>query len=219
MRAQLMIGVRALLILTVLVGLLFPLAMTGISQVAFRDRANGSVLQRDGRAIGSGLLGQAFTGDRYFHPRPSAAGAAASGSMIDVLGDDGEPTGATEPADPNDRSQVASGASNLGPNSPDLTEAVEQRVAEYRMQNGIETHVSVPVDAVTESGSGLDPYISVANARLQADRVAAARGISVEEVLHMIDENMAGRVLAIFGEQGVNVLLLNLALDDRQAGR
>jgi K+-transporting ATPase ATPase C chain len=218
-RAQLLVAVRALALLTVLAGLAFPLLMTGVTQVLFHDRANGSLIERDGHVVGSELLGQAFTGDEYFHPRPSAAGAAASGSMVDVLGDDGEPSDATEPADPTDLSLVASGASNLGPNSADLAGAVEQRVTEYRELNDIGADIPIPVDAVTASGSGLDPHISVANAQLQARRVASARSMPIGDVLRLVAEHTTPRVLGVLGEEGVNVLKLNLALDEPEAGR
>jgi K+-transporting ATPase ATPase C chain len=218
-RIQLVTGVRAWLVLTVLCGLVFPLALTGVSELAFHEQANGSLVERDGQVVGSELVGQAFTTDEYFSPRPSAAGAAASGATVDVLGADGQPTGATEPADPKDLSLVASGASNLGPSNPDLAATIDERAQEYRTRNGLDDDVPVPVDAVTASGSGLDPHISVANARLQAPRVAAARTMPLDEVLRLVDENTTGRTLGILGEEGVNVLTLNLALDAQAARR
>jgi K+-transporting ATPase ATPase C chain len=163
--------------------------------------------------VGSALLGQAFTGLGYFHPRPSAAGAAASGSMIEIVDDNGEPTGTTKSADPTDLSLVASSASNLGPTNEDFLATVEERVAEYRKLNRLGADVPVPVDAVTASGSGLDPHISVANARLQARRVARIRNLDRTQVLHLIDRSTEGRSLGFLGEKGVNVLRLNLALD------
>jgi K+-transporting ATPase ATPase C chain len=184
MRAQVLAGVRALLVLTVLTGVLYPLVVLGLGQVLFNHEANGSLVERDGEVIGSSLLGQAFTSDGYFHPRPSAA---------------------TDPV---------SGASNLGPTNPELIGLVEQRVAEYRSLNGLADDEPVPVDAVTASGSGLDPHISVANARLQAARVAEARDLSVDEVLALVDDHTSGRSLGFLGEPGVNVLELNLAVDD-----
>jgi K+-transporting ATPase ATPase C chain len=211
-RAQVRTGVRALVVLTVFTGLVFPLVMTSAAQL-FRDKANGSLIERDGRVVGSELIGQGFTGDEYFHTRPSAAGAAASGSMVDVVGDDGKPTGAREPADPDDLSLLASGASNLGPNNSDLLAAVAERVAVYRERNGLDAATPVPVDAVTSSASGLDPHISEANARLQAPRVAAARNVAPAEVLRLVAEHTSSRVLGVLGEKGVNVLTLNLALD------
>jgi K+-transporting ATPase ATPase C chain len=215
MRAQLLAALRALLVLTILCGLAYPLAVTGVAQVVFGDKADGSLVERDGRVVGSSLIGQAFTGDEYFHSRPSAAGAAASGSFVDVLDQSGEPTGATEPADPDDLRLAASGASNFGPTNEELLTLVADRVTEYRKVNGLDADTRVPVDAVTASGSGLDPHISLANARLQASRVAEARGMSVDDVLALVDDHTSGRSLGFLGEQGVNVLELNLALDEQ----
>ena len=186
-RRQLLPALLAFLALTVLTGVVYPLVVTGIAQVAFPGRADGSLLERDDVVVGSRLIGQNFTEDRYFHPRPSAAGDGYDGA--------------------------ASSASNLGPTNPDLLDAVEERVAAYRELNGLGADEKVPVDAVTSSGSGLDPHISVANARLQAQRVADARGLSVDEVLVLVDEHEDGRPLGFLGEPGVNVLELNLALD------
>lgn len=219
MRAQLLAAVRAILVLTVLTGLLYPLAVTGVAQLAFGDKADGSLVRRDGHVVGSSLIGQTFTSDDYFQGRPSAAGAAATGSMVDVLGENGEPTGDTVPADPSDLTQVNSGASNLGPTNEDLLATVEERVAAYRDANGLADDQKVPVDAVTASGSGLDPQISVANARLQAARVADARGLGVDRVLDLIDKHTSSRSLGFLGEKGVNVLELNLALDELGNGR
>ena len=134
-----------------------------------------------------------------------------------MLGQDGRPTGATEPADPHDSSLAASGASNLGPTNPDLATAVEPRVREYRELNGLQAATPVPIDAVTVSGSGLDPHISIANVRLQARRVAHARDLTVPQVLRLVAEHTTSRYLGVLGERGVNVLTLNLALDARQA--
>jgi K+-transporting ATPase ATPase C chain len=202
MRAQLLAGLRALLVLTLLCGLVYPLAVTGVAQLAFRHEADGSLVRRAGAVVGSSLIGQTFTGEEYFHTRPSAAGAAAAGA---------------EGADPDDLSQVASGASNLGPTNPDLLDTVAERIDAYREENGIDDDVRVPVDAVTASGSGLDPHISVANARLQAPRVAEARGLDVDDVLQLVERHTSGRGLGVLGEKGVNVLQLNLDLD-RSAG-
>jgi K+-transporting ATPase ATPase C chain len=198
MRAQLLAGVRALLVLTLLCGVAFPLAVTAIAQVAFHDKADGSLVRRDGAVVGSSLIGQTFTGNEYFHGRPSAAGAAAAGA---------------EGADPDDLTQVASGASNLGPTNPELADTVAERVAAYRAENDLARDVEVPVDAVTASGSGLDPQISVANARLQAPRVAEARGMGTDDVLSLLDKHTSHRSLGFLGEEGVNVLALNLDLD------
>lgn len=216
MRAQLLAGLRALLALTVLCGLIYPLAVTGIAQLAFKDKANGSLIQRGGRIVGSSLLGQAFTAERYFHTRPSAAGAAAAGVLVDAVDEAGNPTGQTRPADPADLSLVASGASNVGPTNPELLAAVAERARDYREANHLGSDTPVPVDAVTASGSGVDPHISIANARLQAPRVAEARGMEVAEVLRLVDAHTTGRALGFLGERAVNVLELNLDLD-RQA--
>jgi potassium-transporting ATPase KdpC subunit len=198
MRAQLLAGLRALLVLTLLCGLAYPLAVTGIAQLAFHDKADGSLVREDGEVVGSSLIGQSFTGEEYFHIRPSAAGAAAAGA---------------EGADPDDLSQVASGASNLGPTNPELLDTVAERVDAYRDENGLDPDTRVPVDAATALGSGLDPHISVANARLQAPRVADARGLDVDDVVALVDEHTASRTLGFLGEKGVNVLELNLDLD------
>jgi K+-transporting ATPase ATPase C chain len=141
-----------------------------------------------GHVVGSELIGQTFTDPKYFHSRPSAAGDGYDGS--------------------------ASSGSNLGPTNPALLDAVEQRAAAYRTENGLAPDAIVPVDAVTASGSGLDPQISIANARIQAARVATARGIDVGTVLVMVHDYTDGRDLGILGEPGVNVVRLNLALDD-----
>lgn len=189
MRRQLRPAIAALVFFTILVGFAYPLAVTGIAQLAFGDRADGSLVVRDGEVVGSSLIGQQFTSSRYFHPRPSAAG-------------DGYDA-------------MASGASNLGPSNAILLEAVAQRTEDYRRANGLAADELVPVDAVTASGSGLDPHISPANARLQARRVAKARHVSLASVLRLIDTATQGRSLRIFGDPGVNVLELNLALDER----
>jgi potassium-transporting ATPase KdpC subunit len=184
---QLAPAVTALLVFTVLLGLLYPLVVTGIAQLGFRSEADGSLVERDGVVVGSRLIGQSFTSPGYFHPRPSAAG-------------DGYDA-------------MASGGSNLGPTNPALLDSVAERVLAYRQENGLGAEVAVPVDAVTSSASGLDPHISVANARLQAPRVAAARGLPVDGVLQLVDEHTDGRALGILNDPGVNVLELNLALD------
>ena len=198
-RQQLLAGLRAVLVLTVLTGVFFPLAVTLVGQLAFEDKADGSLVRQDDDVVGSSLLGQSFTQPEYFHGRPSAAGAAASGS---------------EGGDPDDPTQIASSASNLGPTNPDFLDRVADAVAAYQDQNGLGEDTRVPVDAVTSSGSGLDPHISVANARLQANRVADERGLDLDTVLALIDDHTDGRALGFLGETGVNVLGLNLALDD-----
>lgn len=189
MRVQLLPAVRALVALTVVLGLLYPLAVTGAAQVLFPWRADGSLVHdAAGQVVGSALLGQRFDGDEWFHGRPSAAGDGYDAS--------------------------ASGPSNLGPTNPVLLDAVEERAVAYRAANGLAADAEVPVDAVTASGSGLDPQISVANARLQAPRVAEARGLATDEVLALVHEHTEGRSLGFLGEDGVDVLALNLALAD-----
>jgi K+-transporting ATPase ATPase C chain len=189
-RRQLVPALLAFVAFTLLVGGAYPLVVTGVAQVAFGDKADGSLVRRDGVVVGSRLLGQSFEGDRWFRPRPSAAGDGYDG--------------------------LASSASNLGPTNPALLDEVAKRIAAYRRDNGLPADAQVPVDAVTASGSGLDPDISVANARLQAPRVAVARGLTEAAVLALVDEHTSNRTLGFMGEKRVNVLELNLALD---AGR
>ena len=167
---------------------LYPLVVFGISQALFRDQANGSlIVDKDGTVHGSKLLGQQFTADKYFQSRPSAAG--------------------------NGYDATSSGGSNLGPTSSNLVTTVAQRIADYRSANSLATNALVPADAVTASGSGLDPHISLRNAELQAPRVAKVRNLSVEKVLALVRANTAPASLGLLGEPGVNVLELNLALD------
>jgi K+-transporting ATPase ATPase C chain len=186
---QLAPAVLAIIVFTVIMGIVYPLVVTGVAQVAWNDKANGSLIKKDGVVVGSSLIGQNFADEKYFHPRPSAAGTGYDG--------------------------LASAASNLGPTNPDFLSAVQDRVAAYRQENGLAADQEVPVDAVTASGSGLDPDISVANARLQAPRVASARGMSVDQVLALVNQHTNGRQWGFLGEPGVNVLELNLALDGK----
>ena len=185
---QLRPALVAIVAFTVTLGVVYPLVVTAIGQTAFSDRADGSLVRRDGEVVGSELLGQSFVAPGYFHPRPSAAGDGYDAA--------------------------ASGGSNLGPTNTELLDLVATRAAAYRSENGLDAAAPVPVDAVTASASGLDPHISVANARLQAARVAAVRGLSVDAVLTLVGAHTDGRSLGVLGEPGVNVLLLNLALDD-----
>lgn len=189
---QLRPALLVLVIMTALTGVIYPLAVTGVAQAAFKDKANGSLIHKDSKIVGSSLIGQTFADAKYFHSRPSAAGAGYDGT--------------------------ASSGSNLGPTNPALLDAVKQRVATYRTENGLSADVPVPADAVTAdavtaSGSGLDPQISIANARLQAARVAKTRGITVTVVDKAIHANTTARPLGVLGDPGVNVLLLNLSLD------
>jgi K+-transporting ATPase ATPase C chain len=196
MRRQLLTGLRMTVVLTILLGLVYPLVMTAAGQVLFPKQANGSMVKdAKGKVVGSSLLGQLFTDAkgnplaRYFQPRPSAAG------------DGYDPT--------------SSGASNLGPSNPKLLSAVAHRVVAYRTLNGLTASMKVPVDAVTASGSGLDPDISVANALLQAPRVAKARSLPLSDVVKLIHSHIRERAWGFLGERTVNVLDLNLALDKR----
>lgn len=170
---------------------IYPLCVTGIAQLAFADQANGSlVYDSAGNVRGSSLLGQNFTHEKYFHPRPSAAG-----------------TGGYE--------GTSSSGSNLGPTSQKLAQQITERIASYRVENSLADAQAVPADAVTASASGLDPHISPVNAVLQAQRVAKARGLSLAEVSSLISSHTQGRSLGFLGEPGVNVLNLNMALDKR----
>jgi K+-transporting ATPase ATPase C chain len=184
---QLRPALIAVIVFTVLTGLVYPMLITGIGKVAFSDKADGQLIHVNGQVVGSSLIGQTFVAPKYFHSRPSAAGAGYDGS--------------------------ASGGSNLGPLNPDLLKAVNDRAGAYRTENGLAADAMVPVDAVTSSGSGLDPHISIANARLQANRVAVARGLPVAQVIDLISRHTDGRSLGVLGEPGVNVLQLNVALD------
>lgn len=176
-----LIAIRAFIILSILLGLIYPLAITGIAQVAFPQKANGSLIKENEQVVGSSLIGQKFDKSEYFNSRPSAVDYNAAGS----------------------------GASNLGPSSKKLAEQVKERVNSKRETgNGM-----VPADAALTSASGLDPHISIENARLQARRVAKIRNISDAQINKMIEENTDHELLGIWGQEGVNVLKLNLALD------
>lgn len=166
-----------------LTGLAYPLAMTGIAQAIFPAQANASLIERDGRIVGSALVGQAFTADHYFHPRPSAVAFDATDS----------------------------GATNLGPTNAELIAEVAARAEAFRVAHGVSV---VPIDAVTASASGLDPHISLQNARLQAGRVAEARGVELRAVLALVNAAAEGPWLGLFGQSRINVLMLNLSLDD-----
>lgn len=181
-------AVFATLILAVICCGLYPLAVWEISQALFHEKANGSLITApDGTVRGSRLLAQGFTDPKYFHPRPSAAG--------------------------NGYDAANSGGSNLGPTSQKLYDAIKDRIAAYRTENGLSESEPVPADAITTSGSGLDPHISLGNAQLQTARVAKARNLSEDKLRDLIQQNTDGRDLGFLGEAGVNVLTLNLALD------
>lgn len=190
--SQLRGAVMATLALAVVCCGLYPLIVFAIGQAAFHDQANGSLItDKDGTVRGSRLLGQGFTADKYFHPRPSAAG--------------------------NGYDAANSGGSNFGPTSQKLYDAIKDRIAAYRKENGLKDTDPVPADAVTASASGLDPHISPQNAELQALRVARGRGLEVAQVRALIARHTDPADFGVLGEPGVNVLELNLALD--AAGR
>jgi K+-transporting ATPase ATPase C chain len=185
----------AVVLCTLVFGLAFPLLITGVAQLFFSDKADGSLVKRDGRVVGSHLVAQEFKGDKYFHPRPSGTAPAYNAA--------------------------ATTFANLGPTNPGLAKAVRERAqAIVKLEAPYNPGLAigdVPVDAVTTSGSGIDPHISPAYARLQAARIADLRGLARARVLELISHSTADRALGLFGEPGVNVLDLNLALDREQA--
>ena len=185
---QSLAGLRLLLVMTVLLGVGYPIAVWGAAQ-ALGDRADGQPVRVDGRVVGSRLLGQSFVGDEWFLSRPS----------------------------PNDHDTLASAPSNLGPSNPDLLAAIEERRVEVATREGVRGS-QVPPDALTASASGLDPHISPEYARLQAARVAAANGLSVETVQRLVVEHTDGRGLGFLGEPAVNVLELNVAVQAAAGG-
>jgi K+-transporting ATPase ATPase C chain len=176
-----------LVLLTLITGAIYPLAVTGISQIAFAHTANGSVIERNGKPLGSELIGQAFTAPKYFWPRPSATAPFANNPS-------------------------SSGASNLGPTNTALADAVKQRIDALRAADP-DNKAPVPVDLVTASGSGVDPHISPAAAQYQLARVARVRGLAPADVANFVDRATEGRQFVFLGEPRVNVLKLNIALD------
>jgi potassium-transporting ATPase KdpC subunit len=189
-------AVVVLVALMLMTGLVYPLAMTGVAQVLFPRQANGSLIERDGKVVGSALIGQQFTGDGYFHGRPSA----------------------TNKPDPNDTTKSVdapynganSGGSNLGPTNKALIERVKAEVDKLKQQN---LSAPVPIDLVTTTASGLDPHISPQAAYFQVPRVAKARNLPEDRVRQLVSQHVEGRMLGLLGEPRVNVLALNLALD------
>jgi potassium-transporting ATPase KdpC subunit len=185
-----------IVVMTVITGIVYPLLMTGIAQAVFPYQANGSLIAKDGKVIGSALIGQNFTADKYFHGRPSA-------------------TTEPDPKDPTKTEPVPyaadnSGGSNLGPTSKALVDRVKDDAAKLAQEN---PNTPIPSDLVTTSASGLDPDITPAGALFQVPRVAKARGLAEDKVRQLVEDHIAGRVLGIIGEPHVNVLQLNLALD------
>ena len=174
-------------LLTLLTGIAYPLLVTVVAQVVFHDHANGSVVMRDGKAIGSSLIGQGFDDPKYFWSRPSSTG-------------------------PNGYNAASSGGSNLGPTNPALLDVVKRRV-EAILAAHPEKYGAVPVDLVTASGSGLDPHISPAAAEFQIARIAKIRGVGEDKIHELVTNNTEGRTLGLMGEPRVNVLILNLSLD------
>jgi potassium-transporting ATPase KdpC subunit len=194
-------AIVVLVALTLITGLVYPLAMTGIAKVVFSRQAEGSLIERDGKVVGSALIGQEFTSDKYFHGRPSA-------------------TTAPDPADPSKSVAVPynaanSGGSNLGPSNKALIDRVQGDLDSLKKKN---PSAAVPADLVTTSGSGLDPDISPEAAYFQVPRVAKTRNLAEDKVRQLVSEHVQERFLGVLGEPRVNVLLLNLALDRMSAG-
>jgi K+-transporting ATPase ATPase C chain len=189
MRSQIRPALVLLILLTLITGVLYPAIITAVGKIAFADKASGSIMMVNGKSVGSELIGQPFSDPKYFWPRPSAT------SPVPYAGDNGS-------------------GSNLGPSNPALIDAVKQRIAALRAADP-QNKQAIPVDLVTASGSGLDPHISVAAAEYQAARVARTRGISTEKVQQSIKHFTEGRSLGVLGDERVNVLKLNLALDSQ----
>lgn len=181
---NLAVAILMTIVTTILLGVVYPLVVTGIAQALFPDKANGQLIQRDGKIVGSRIIGQAFSSPGYFRGRPSAAGTGYDAA--------------------------SSGGTNLGPTNKKLIDAVNARVDAARMENA---SAPVPIDMVTSSASGLDPHVSRASAAFQVPRVARERGVSVADVERLVDAHTEGRQFGFLGEPVVNVLELNLALD------
>lgn len=198
-----LVGVTVLLLLITTVA--YPLAVTGIGQVVFNRQANGSMIEVNGEPVGSSIVGQNFTGETYFWGRPSAAGAG-----YDTANSSGSNLGPTS-------DKFINGVED-DPATADVDESfagIVQRVAAFREANGLDESVEIPADAVTASASGLDPHVSPATARLQVGRVAASRGVSEQEIRELVDDHTESAFLGLIGQDRVNVLKLNLALDER----
>src|SRR6266545_2886164 len=189
-------AILILLLLTAITGLAYPLAMTAIAGAIFPKQAQGSLIEKDGKVIGSALIGQEFKDDKYFHGRPSATSAP-------------DPADATKTV-PAPYNAANSGGSNLGPTNQALIDRVKEDVAKLKAEN---PSAEIPIDLVTTSGGGLDPHISLAGALFQVPRVAKARNMPEDRVRRLVDEHIEGRTFGFLGEPRVNVLALNLALD------
>jgi potassium-transporting ATPase KdpC subunit len=185
------ISIKMTIVLTLLLGIIYPVAMALVGHVLFSHQADGSLITKNGAVVGSELIGQNFSSTAYFHSRPSAAGN-------------------------NGYDATSSSGSNLGPTNKTLIDTVRKRLKDIAESENVSAS-KVPIDLVTASGSGLDPDISPAAADLQVDRVAKARGMTVETVSQLVQENTSGRWIGLFGESGVNVLKLNLTLDNLKA--
>jgi K+-transporting ATPase ATPase C chain len=190
MKRNILIAIWFTLVTTVIFGVIYPLAVTGMAQLLFHDRANGQLIERDGKLVGSRIIGQAFTGSGYFHPRPSAAGTGYDAT--------------------------SSGGSNLAPTNKNLIERVKGDVQKLHAEN---PNATIPVDLVTTSGSGLDPDISPESAEFQIPRVAQSRSMNQEDLRALIQKHTKGRDLGFLGEARVNVLELNLELDSLNGAR
>jgi K+-transporting ATPase ATPase C chain len=209
MLRQLKPAILSVLVMTIAFGFVFPFVITVIAQAAFPHQANGSLMTVDGKIVGSELIGQDFSGAGYFHPRPSAAGA----------GYDAANSGGTNLGPTSDK--LVNGIHKTlpdGSDDPGNFDGIKDLAEKYRQENGLTPDADVPADAVTRSASGLDPHISPANADIQTARVAKERGIGEDQVRRLVAKNTNGRFLGIFGEPGVNVLELNIALDGLASG-
>ncbi|HKF75093.1 MAG TPA: potassium-transporting ATPase subunit KdpC [Candidatus Dormibacteraeota bacterium] len=197
--SELLRALRLTLVIFAVTGLIYPFVGTGLAQALFHGQANGSLVTKNGQVVGSTLIGQEFTSDRYFHARPSATVNASTGKPQPYAADN-------------------SAGSNYGASNAALIDRVKKDVQTVRQQNGLAPDAQVPADLVTTDFSGFDPDISEASALLQVDRVAKARGLDAARVRALVESHVQGRVLWIFGEPYVNVLDVNMALDGGEAG-
>lgn len=187
MKSEIITSLRVFIILSLLLGIIYPLTITAIAQITMYDKANGSLFTKNEKIIGSQLIGQSFTNSKYFHSRPSATNYNAS----------------------------ASGGSNLGPTSKKLMQLVEEKITSLRAQENLSTQTLIPAGMVLQSASGIDPHISLENAQLQIPRISKARGIPENTIIDLVKTNTDNDLLGIWGQEVVNVLRLNLALDSQ----